>query len=125
MKGEDIQVRCESIAVRIIKMTIQLPLNNSAQAICNQIVRSASSVGANYRAACRAKSRRDFINKMKIVEEELDETIYWFHLIGATGLISKGRLKLLIDEANELLAIIVTSIVTARKNESAKKGNQY
>ena len=92
--------------------------------ICHQIVRAASSVGANYRSACRSKSRRDFINKLKIVEEELDETIYWLQLIGATGLQPIGRLKPLIDEANELLAIIVVSIITAKKNERAKSGRQ-
>jgi four helix bundle protein len=122
MKGEDIKIRCESIAVRVIKMVIQLPDNYPSHAICQQIVRAASSVGANYRAACRSKSRRDFINKLKIVEEELDETIYWLQLIGTTGLLSIERLKSLIDEANELLSIIVVSIVTAKKNERAKRG---
>ena len=124
MKGEDIKIRCESIAVRVIKLVYHLPDNYPSHAICQQIVRAASSVGANYRAACRSKSRKDFINKLKIVEEELDETIYWLQLIGTTELLKKDRLKSLIDEANELLSIIVVSIVTARKNERAKNKKQ-
>ena len=124
MKGLDIQARCESIAIRVIKMAFQLPVNYPAQAICNQIVRSSSSVGANYRAACRSKSRKDFINKLKIVEEELDETIYWLQLIVNVGLVPKEKMKLLTDESNELLAIIVSSILTARRNERAGRDKQ-
>jgi four helix bundle protein len=121
MKGEDIQVRCENFAVRVIRMGYQLPENYPSQAICHQIVRSASSAGANYRSACRSKSRKDFINKLKMVEEELDETIYWLQLIGSAGMQAKERLKPLKEEASEILAIIVASIVTARKNEGLKK----
>ncbi len=121
VKGENIQERCNLIAVRVIKMVFQLPINYPSQVICNQIVRSASSVGANYRAACRSQSRKDFIHKLKMVEEELDETIYWLQLIVTVGLQPLERVKPLTDEANELLAIIVSSIVTARKNERAGK----
>lgn len=120
MKGEDIKNRCESIAERVIKLVYHLPENYPSHVICQQIIRAGSSVGANYRAACRSKSRKDFINKLKIVEEELDETIYWLELIGKTGQLPMERMKSLIDECNELLSIIVVSIVTARRNEKAK-----
>ena len=117
MKGEDIKTRTKEFALRIIKMTVAIPIHYSSQAISHQIIRSATSVGANYRAACRSKSRRDFVNKMKLVEEELDETSYWLELIEETNVFPAGKVSPLIDEAQELISIIVTSIKTARKNE--------
>ena len=117
MKGENIQQRCKTLAIRIIKMTALLNKDYSAQVLGHQIVRSSTSVGANYRAACRSKSRKDFVNKMKTVEEELDETIYWLEMIGESGIFPVERLKALIGESNELLSIVVKSVVTAKKNE--------
>jgi four helix bundle protein len=121
MKEDDIRVRCNSVAIRIIKVAGSLPEGNYSEVICGQVLRCATAVGANYRAASRAKSRKDFINKLKIVEEELDETLFWLSLIGDTGLLPKEKLQPLMDECNELLAVMVTSIVTARKNERNKK----
>ena len=121
MKGEDIKKRCESIAARVIRMVNYLPKNYPSVAIGQQIVRAGSSVGANYRAACRPKSRKDFINKLKIVEEELDETIYWLELIAKTNLLPKEKMTFLINESNEVLSIIVASITTARRNEKREK----
>ncbi len=83
-----------------------------------QLLRSATSVGANYRAACRARSTAEFVAKMGIVEEEADECIYWMEIIGETNLVSKDRLADLVREANELLAITVSSIKTARAGNS-------
>jgi four helix bundle protein len=121
MTANEIQSRCLGLAVRIINMAKHMPQDHLTFAICNQVVRSSTSVGANYRSACRSKSRRDFINKLKIVEEELDETMYWLQLIGSAEILPAERLKSLMDEGNELLSIIVQSILTARRNEQRKK----
>ena len=95
-------------------MVDKLPNTISGRAIGNQIVRSGTSPGANYRAACRAKSDRDFINKLKIVEEELDETEYWIDVITDAELIKPELLVEIIKETKELLAIITKSIITKR-----------
>jgi four helix bundle protein len=82
-----------------------------------QLLRSGTSVGANYRASCRAKSPADFIAKMGIVEEEADETIYWIEILIESGLIDKERVAGLLDEADQIVAIIVSSIKTARSHK--------
>ena len=114
MKGFDIQTRCHTIATRVVKMIAFLPNNCQSYAISHQIIRSASSVGANYRAACRSKSRRDFINKLKIVEEEADETLFWLELIEESGFFSKGKLDSLKLETDELISMIVASLKTLK-----------
>ena len=91
-----------------------MPNSVSGRAIANQIVRSGTSPSANYRAACIAKSEKDFLNKLKMVEEELDETIHWLEIIIDTEMLPKKRLLPLYDENRELLSIIVKSIVTVR-----------
>jgi four helix bundle protein len=116
MRGENIMERTESFAIRILKMANSLPKVYSAQVIAHQVTRSATSVGANYRAACRSKSRKNFVNKLKIVEEELDETIYWLRLIDACNYFPANKTVPLTRECNELLEIIVKSIVTAKGN---------
>jgi four helix bundle protein len=116
MKGEGIKIRTKGLAMRILKMASSIPKGYSSQVISHQIVRSATSVGANYRAACRSKSRRDFVNKLKIVEEELDETMYWLELIEDSNIFPTERISPLIQESSELLAIVVTSLQTARGN---------
>lgn len=95
-------------------MVDKLPNTISGKAIGAQIVRSGTSPGANYRAACRAKSDKDFINKLKIVEEELDETDYWIEVISDVELIKPELLAELQKENKELLAIITQSIITKR-----------
>lgn len=97
-------------------MTDHLPKNDMGEILTDQILRSATSVGANYRAACRSKSKKDFINKLKIVEEEMDETLYWLSLIEECELIKPEKLTQLKAEGNELLAIFVTSLKTAKDN---------
>ena len=97
-------------------MADHLPKNETGQVLTNQILRSASSVGANYRAACRSKSKKDFINKLKIVEEEMDETLYWLTLIEECELIRTEKLVQLKLEGSELLAIFVSSLKTAKEN---------
>lgn len=117
MKGDDIKKRATDLATRILSLSRALPKEYDIQVLSHQVVRSSTSVGANYRAACRAKSRKDFINKMKTVEEELDETIYWLGLIRDTGVSDEKLIFPLIDECAQLLAIIVRSILTAKQNE--------
>jgi len=95
-------------------MVDKLPDTISGRAIGSQIVRSGTSPGANYRAACKAKSDRDFINKLKFVEEELDETEYWIEIISDVELIKPELLIELKKETKELLAIITQSIITKR-----------
>jgi four helix bundle protein len=116
MTKEDLIKRTMNFAIRIVKMTDHLPKNEMGGTLADQILRSATSVGANYRAACRSKSKKDFINKLKIVEEEMDETIYWISLIEECELIKPEKLSQLKVEANELLAIFVTSLKTAKEN---------
>lgn len=94
-------------------MADALPTNRSGNVIANQIVRCSTSVAANYRALCRAKSRADFINKTRIVEEEADESGFWLELVVDAGLMTAGRVKPLLDEASEITAMLVASRKTA------------
>ena len=107
-------------ALRIIKLTESLPNNITGRTLGNQIIRSGTSPGANYRSACLGKSDKDFLNKLKMVEEELDETIYWLELIIQSELIKENLLKDLIKENNELFKIIVSSITTMKKKINSK-----
>ncbi len=123
MKPEQLIKRTKLLAINVIQMTNELPKISPSQALSNQIIRSATSVGANYRAACRSKSVKDFIYKLKIVEEELDETIYWLELIGETHIYMHEKLFILKKEATELMKIIVSSIVTVKKNQKNTVSN--
>jgi len=89
--------------------------DKTSTVISNQLLRCATSVGANYRAACRARTHSEFRSKLGIVEEECDETIYWMELIVESGIMPQNRLANLIDEANQILSIIVTSIKTSKQ----------
>jgi len=123
MTTEELKERIRRFGIRILKTSDHLPTCYSSLVISRQITRSASSAGANYRAACRSKSSRDFINKLKIVEEELDETDYWLRMIEDMEFLPVERLKELKIEVNELLCIIVKSLKTAKTNQrlNAKK----
>jgi len=123
MTTEELKERIRRFGVRILKMSDHLPKCNSSIMISRQITRSASSSGANYRAACRSKSSRDFINKLKIVEDELDETDYWLGIIEDMEFLSVERLKELKKEVNELLSIIVSSLKTAKTNQRLNSNN--
>ena len=114
-----IKYRTKQIGLKVIKLIDDLQNKPSAWAISKQIIRSSTSIGANYRAACRAKSTPDFINKLKIVEEETDETIYWLEILEESSLIQKDKISDLMKETNEILSIIVASINTARKNQKS------
>lgn len=112
------KARTKKLAVAIIKQVDNLPQSRAANAIANQLVRSGTSIGANYRAACRAKSTPDMINKMKIVEEESDETLYWLELLVEAGLMPKEQIKDIYKETDEILAMTVASIKTLRNRKS-------
>lgn len=111
---EQIKKRTKQIGLDVIKLVDELPNTPSAWIIAKQIIRSSTSVGSNYRAACRAKSSADFINKLKIVEEEADETQFWLEIIEESNLINSVRIESIKKEVNEIIAITVASINTAR-----------
>src|SRR5207245_9434653 len=105
MKETELKDRTKKFALRILDLADALPHTRSGNVIDGQIVRSGTSVAANYRALCRAKSRADFVNKTSIVEEEADENCFWLELLIDRGLRSARRVKTLLKEANALLAI--------------------
>lgn len=116
---EGIKERFRLYSIRIIKMVDNIPANRvSAWAIAKQVVRSGTSPAANYRAACIAKSEKDFLNKLKMVEEELDETLFWLQLMVDVEIFPNEKLAPLIQETNELLNIIVKSIISTRRHLS-------
>ncbi len=118
MDEKTFKTRTKKLAVAIIREVDRLPKSRAADVIARQIIRSGTSVGANYRAACRAKSTADMINKMKIVEEECDETAYWIEILVESGLISQEQVNEVYKETNEILAMTVASIKTLRNRKS-------
>ena len=119
MTKEELKERLITFAVRIIKMVDSIPNTVSGSAIAKQIVRSGTSPSANYRAACLAKSDKDFINKLKMVEEELDETIHWIVILTRSGLMPTAKMEKLHEEGTELLSIISKSIITTKARLSS------
>jgi four helix bundle protein len=117
MNADVMKKRTRAFALRIIRLVEALPKSKSADVIGKQLLRCGTSVGANYRASCRARSQADFIAKMGIVEEEADETVYWIELLVESGRVEMDRVSNLLDEANQLVAIFVSSIKTARENK--------
>lgn len=111
----ELQNRTKHIAIRVIKLTKSFPLSQEGKVISNQIIRSGTSVAANYRAACRAKSPKDFISKMGIVEEECDETVFWLEIIEELQMtLEIEELKTIKRKAAEILSITVASIKTVK-----------
>src|SRR5262249_54172442 len=106
--------RTKGLALRVIRLIEALPKSTTADVIGKQLLRCATSVGANYRAACRGKSSADVINKLSIVEEEADECFYWLELLAEAEIINRARLEGLMGEASEIIAMIVASIKTLR-----------
>lgn len=117
MDEDEFKRRTKQLALRIIRLVESLPDTPICNVIGKQILRSATSVGANYRAACRAKSEVDMIAKLGIVEEESDETLYWLELLVEASIIPETRLTDLMTEVNEIVAMTVSSIKTLRKNK--------
>jgi len=114
MNPEEMKTRTRAFALRVIRLAEGLPNTPTGNVIRNQMIRCGASVGANYRAACRAKSKPDFISKMSTVEEEADETTYWIELGIDAALMDQKKVQALHNEATEILKIIVSSINTAR-----------
>jgi four helix bundle protein len=119
MTREEMKNRTKAYANRVVKLCASLPGNWIAQTLGKQLLRSGTSVGANYRAVCRAKSNSDFINKLRIVEEECDESLFWMELLVDNNLVKVSRLSGLMKEADEILAIVVSSAKTARTSGRA------
>lgn len=113
--------RTKKLAISNLRLVEGLPRSFSADAIARQIVRSGTSIGANYRAACRAKSTADMIYKLKIVEEESDETAYWLELLVEAGHLSQEKASPIAKETDEILAMTVASIKTLRTRSKARK----
>ena len=115
MDEQELKERFRQYSIRIVRMVDSIPTKRiAALTIAKQVIRAGTSPAANYRAACVAKSKRDFLNKLKMVEEELDETRYWLELMVDTDIFPKEKLDSLIQETIELLNIIVKSIVSTR-----------
>jgi four helix bundle protein len=116
---EPLRMRTKKKALRVIKLVDALPTKRSAEAIARQLVRSAMSVGANYRAACRARSPAEFCAKLGIVEEESDETSYWLELLADAEIVSQPKLTDLQREVHEITAMVIASIKTARNRRKS------
>jgi len=108
--------RATAFALRVVRLFRALPECGEARVTGFQLLRSATSVAANYRAVCKSRSRANFISKLGIVEEEADETVFWLEFLGETGVVKKERLRDLVSEGNQLTAIFAASRKTARRN---------
>lgn len=114
--NDDLADRTKNFAIRTIRLIRALPNTLDGREIGKQLLRSGTSVGANYRAARRGRSKREFVAKLGIVQEEADESLFWLELIIDTKLLPARRVRSLEREANELVAIMAQSIKTAKKN---------
>ena len=117
MTTQDLKSRTKAFALRVIKLTDSLPRSRSANVIGWQLLRAATSVGANYRATQRTRSHKDFLSKLGVVEEEADECCYWLELLADSEPVKPARLADLRREADELTAIMVASIRTAKRKK--------
>lgn len=116
-----LQMRTRTFGLRVINMVEALPRRRAGMVIGDQLLRAGTSVGANYRAACGARSVAEFCAKLGIVEEEADEAIYWIELAADAGLVPRQRVTELLQEANAILAMVVASIRTARNRKTRQK----
>ena len=119
MNADDFKKRTKAYALRVIRLTEALPENRTSDVLGRQLLRAGTSVGANYRAACRAKSKPDFISKMDTVEEECDESLYWIELLVESGNVKAGRVSALLREGEEILRMVVASVNTARRSRQS------
>ena len=117
MDAELLKKRTKAYAVRVVRFICTLPRREPELTLGRQLLRAGTSVGANYRSACRSRSRADFISRMGIVEEECDESIYWMEMLIETSLVKEASLVDLMKEGEEILAIVVASIKTARSRK--------
>jgi four helix bundle protein len=121
MQKQDFAKRTMRFGLRIIRLVESLPNSQTARVIGNQLLRAGTAVGANYRSALRGRSLADFIAKMGIVEEESDEALYWMEMLIEANIVKPSRLTDLMNEANEIIAIVVSSIKTARSRGNFPK----
>lgn len=121
MDEQTFKLRTKNIALETIRLLESLPRSRTADVMAAQLLRSSTSVGANYRAACRAKSTADMINKLRIVEEESDESIYWLELLRDARLITEDAANSLLKEGNEILAMTIASIKTLQSRNQKSK----
>ena len=119
MDKKELLRRTKMFALRSLRLVDHLPPTMSGRAIGNQLVRSATSVGANYRAACRSRSRAEFAAKLGIVAEEADESVYWLELVREGRLLPDAKIADLLREANELTAIFTSARRTSSKNQTS------
>lgn len=115
MKSVELKLRTKQLALRILKVADQLPKTVSGRTLANQIARSGTSIAANYRSACKGRSKPEFIAKLGIAEEEADETQFWIEMIVEAGLIPESKLQALLQETKEITAIIAASRKTASR----------
>jgi four helix bundle protein len=120
MNESDLKKRTKQFGLRVIRLVESLPSSQTARTIGNQLLRSGMSVGANYRAACRGRSKADFVAKAGISLEEADECLYWMEMLQEAGIVPAEKLKELMKEADELVAIFTASIETARTHLNQK-----
>lgn len=114
MDSKQLQIRTKQFALRIIRLVAALPSTRFGDVLGRQILRSGTSIGANYREALRASSRKHFISTLQIVLREADETMYWLELIRDSGAVKPSRMEPLISECDELVAIFVATIRTSK-----------
>ncbi len=121
MTSDELKQRTKNFSIRVINLIRTLPNNKIGYVLGNQLLRSATSIGANYRAACRSRSKAEFISKIRVVEEESDESVYWIELIKESNLFNENRLSEILKEANELTAIFTSIGKTSKMNLSNSK----
>ena len=114
--SEALKIRTKDFALRVLRLYRSLPRTGEARILGTQLLRSSTSIGANYRAACRGRSRTEFVAKLGIVLEEADETVFWLELFQEGSVFPAEKLRDLVQEANELVSIFVSSVRTAREN---------
>ncbi len=119
MRHQNLQIRTKQFALQVIQFCERLPNDETSKILKRQLLRAGCSVGANYRAACRAKSKPAFISKLGDVLEEADESGYWIELLSESGKVDEGTAAPVLREANELVAISISSINTAKRNSRA------
>ena len=124
MNQAELKQRTKAFALRVMKLVEALPNTRSGNAIGNQLVRSGTSVGANYRAACRSRSKAEFIANIGVVEEEADESGFWMELIVDGELPPAAKVTALLQEAGELTAITAASRISASRNRQSPIGNR-
>ena len=122
MTKDELKQRTRQFALRVMKLVDALPRSASGRAVANQLVRSGTAVGANYRAACRARSRKEFLSRLGVVEEEADESGYWLELIADGALLKPKQVSAHLQEAGELTRIFAAAIKTTRGSSKTLAG---